>query len=240
MLTDILVILDRSGSMEAARADHEGGLRSFVQDQQDAGKDARLTLVQFDTVNPCEITHDGVPIAQVDLKTITLIPRGGTPLYDAIGQALAHLSAKQTTAPADDTIVMIITDGEENSSHEWTKDKVAARVKELEAKGHQFLFLGANIDAMQAGGAIGANAGMTMAFMNQQGAVQNAYHATSSNLKSYRSARMSGATASMAAPKMAFSASQRASAMGQTPKPGSYAGQLSNDISTSTTTTEEK
>src|SRR4051812_47875829 len=107
---DILVILDRSGSMESAKADHIGGLRSFVADQRALGGDVRLTLTQFDTVNPCEILYDRTPLEQVG--PIELIPRGGTPLLDAVGLALAHLKAQQLTAPAAQTIVMVVTDGE--------------------------------------------------------------------------------------------------------------------------------
>src|SRR4051812_34999613 len=90
---DILVILDRSGSMEHAVRDHEGGLRSFVEDQKSLGGDVRLTLVQFDTVNPCDIVFDRLPLA--DVGPIQLIPRGGTPLLDAMGLAIAHLMARQ-------------------------------------------------------------------------------------------------------------------------------------------------
>src|SRR3954470_19575997 len=134
---DILVILDRSGSMESAKGDHIGGLRSFVEDQKSLGGDVRLTLVQFDTVNPCDIVFDRLPLA--DVGPIDLVPRGGTPLLDAMGLAIAHLLARQSAEPAAHTITMVVTDGEENSSHEWDLARVKQLVTELEKKGGQVL-----------------------------------------------------------------------------------------------------
>ena len=95
---DILLILDRSGSMQERKADHEGGVRSFVEDQRQLEGDVRFTLVQFDTNDPCEIVYDRVPITAVG--PIHLIPRGGTPLLDAVGKAVAHLRLRQTTEPS--------------------------------------------------------------------------------------------------------------------------------------------
>jgi hypothetical protein len=150
---DILVILDRSGSMQTAKRDHEGGLRSFVTDQQQLGGEVRLTLVQFDTKEPCEIVYDRVPIA--DVATIELIPRGGTPLLDAMGLAIAHLTTRQAAEPSRHTIVMVVTDGEENASTEWTKARVQAAVTALEDAGGKVLYLGANVDAFREAGAVG-------------------------------------------------------------------------------------
>lgn len=185
MNLDILVILDRSGSMQDAKTDHEGGLRSFVEDQRGLEGDVRFSLVQFDSQNPCEVVYDRTPIA--DVKDIVLIPRGGTPLLDAIGSAVSHLRVKL----ADDAsvVVMVITDGEENASREWDKDRVKSLVSELEAKGWSFLFLGANVDAFTEAAALGVGAAASMGYANQHGTgtVSAMYSATSSNLKRARS-----------------------------------------------------
>lgn len=195
---DILVVLDRSGSMATARADHEGGLKSFVEDQAKLPGEVRFTLVQFDSHDPCEVVYDRVPIG--DVKDIVLIPRGGTPLLDAVGRALAHLSAKTDNAHV---IVMVVTDGEENESREWTKARVAARVAELEKAGWAFLFLGSALDSFSDAHAIGVKSSTFMAFDNTSGSVGAAYAAMASNTtdarEDYNVMRSRGITPVMAA-----------------------------------------
>lgn len=191
MLTDILVILDRSGSMQAMKADHEGGLQSFVKDQQDLDGDVRFTLVQFDTQNPCEVVYDRAPIR--DVGAITLIPRGGTPLFDAIGKATTHLMEKQKTTPADQTIVMVITDGEENESREWSKDQVKQRITEIEKTGRaKVLYLGANVDAFSEAAKIGAASAGALNYAPVPTSVHAMYAAMSSNTLRSRSMAYSG------------------------------------------------
>lgn len=185
-MLDILVILDRSGSMESAKTDHEGGLRSFVEDQRKAAGDARFTLVQFDDHDPCEIVYDRAALANV--KDISLVPRGSTPLLDAIGRAVSHLEAAQQKDASDSTVCMIITDGQENASREWTRARVEARVKGLEAKKWSFLFLGAGIDAFAEAGSLGMRATATANFNNAQPhAVMAMYATTSANMARSRS-----------------------------------------------------
>lgn len=209
---DILVILDRSGSMQDAKSDHEGGLRSFVEDQRGLDGDVRFTLVQFDTQNPCEIVYDRTPIA--DVKDVLLIPRGGTPLLDAVGRAVSHLRAE--LPPNENVVVLVITDGEENDSHEWTKDRVKSLVAELEGKGWSFLFLGANVDAFAEAAAIGISATTSLGFSNAGGAgtVGAAYAATSSNILHSRRAMAAGMSRAQAASFMSYTAQQRGAATG--------------------------
>jgi len=156
-MLDFAILLDRSGSMQERKSDHEGGLRSFVEDQKQLPGEMRFTFIQFDTVDPCEIVLDRVPLPDVDLAKLKLIPRGGTPLLDAIGKGVAHL--RSTLTASDNTVVCIITDGEENSSKEWTKPRVKALVEELEQGAWKFLFLGATLDAFAEAGALGMAAG---------------------------------------------------------------------------------
>lgn len=207
-MLDLLVILDRSGSMQDAKADHEGGLKSFVEDNRKLAGDVRFTLIQFDTTNPCEVVYDRVALD--DVQTIALVPRGGTPLYDAMGRALDHLTKHQP----DEVICMVITDGDENESKEWTKDRVKARVKELETRGWTFLFLGANIDAFAAGAAVGAQAGTTLSFNAQShNGIAAMYNATLSNTVAYRSLRAGGQSAQAASGSLAYSNLQRVMSM---------------------------
>jgi Mg-chelatase subunit ChlD len=184
MVLDILVILDRSGSMQDAKADHEGGLRSFITDQQAAEGEALFTLVQFDSVNACEVVFDRVPIREVDTEAVKLFPRGGTPLLDAIGKALAHLSEQQATKPSDQTVVMVITDGEENQSREWDLEKVKGAIAEREKAGATFLYLGANVDAFGESAKLGLMAGAAASFSHSlPNSVNNMYHITSNKMQ---------------------------------------------------------
>src|SRR6266404_457567 len=158
MYTDITILLDRSGSMQDAKSDHEGGLNSFVEDQKNLDGDVRFTLIQFDDQDPCEIIYDGVPISEV--SKFSLLPRGWTPLLDAVGRSVTHTQERLTkySLKPDLMIFMIITDGQENASKEFTKERVKSLVGEKEREHWKFLFLGANIDSFATGGDIGMGA----------------------------------------------------------------------------------
>jgi hypothetical protein len=191
--TEIAVILDRSGSMQDAKNDHEGGLNSFVEDQRQLEGAVNFTLIQFDSVNPCEVMYDGVPISEV--RECKLLPRGGTPLLDAVGQGIAHLDKRFSAMgeQPEQIIVMVITDGEENSSREFTKQRVKDMVAEHEKKGNwKFLFLGANIDAFHEGGGLGFTQGATGGYQNKGPQVHAMYAALSSNTKRSRGMRSQG------------------------------------------------
>lgn len=117
-LTDITVVIDRSGSMASCRADAQGGLNTFIKTQASEPGEALLTLVQFD--NQYEIVHRGVPIK--DVPKFALVPRGGTALFDALGRAIndtgARLAAMQEADRPGLVMFAIVTDGDENSSRE--------------------------------------------------------------------------------------------------------------------------
>lgn len=170
--TEIVVLLDRSGSMQTQKSDHEGGLRSFVDDQKSLAGDVRFTLIQFDTESPCDVIYDGVPIT--DVKDIFLIPRGGTPLLDAVLKSTAHVE-RRIGADKPNVLFMIITDGEENSSREAKRDVVKQRIADLESKGWVFLFLGANIDAFHEASSIGASVVRACNFVGNAASVAALY-----------------------------------------------------------------
>ena len=96
-------------------------LISFVEDQRQLEGHVRFTLIQFDNVDPCEIIYDGVPISEVN--EIQLIPRGGTPLLDAVGLTIAHVAERLKDSRPDQVVVMIITDGQENASREYKREQ---------------------------------------------------------------------------------------------------------------------
>ena len=139
---DRLFLLDRSGSMDSCRQDTIDGFNSFVESQKQFG--GTMTLCLFD--DQFETVYEKTPIEEVPVLTEeTFVPRGGTALLDAMGQVLKmNLS--------DDAMVIILTDGEENSSRTYT----SAHVKDLvDTKKWKFVYLGANQDAVLAARDIG-------------------------------------------------------------------------------------
>lgn len=159
-LSDITVVLDRSGSMASCRADAEGGLNEFVRKQKELPGEALFTLVQFD--NHYEFVHKGLPIKLVpDCK---LEPRGGTALNDALGRAISETGERLRGMPEKDrpglVVFVVITDGEENSSHEYTKGRIKEMIEhQQKVYNWKFTFLGANIDAFTEGLSYGVLAG---------------------------------------------------------------------------------
>lgn len=211
---DILVILDRSGSMQDAKSDHEGGLRSFVEDQRTLAGEVRFTLVQFDTTDPCEIVYDRVPLDLVN--GITLVPRGGTPLLDAVGQALAHLQKQQLVEPARQTIVMVVTDGEENASTEWTKARVKALVDDMEKAGAKILYLGANVDAFAEAGTLGVGVAHALNYAPTSASIGAAYAVTSNKVFNARNLMRGGATGQSISASLNYTDDERAIVSGTT------------------------
>ena len=157
-------VLDRSGSMDAIRDDVVGGFNSFVAQQLDEPGECRITLVQFDNQDPYEVLFDARPLLDVPpLTPATFQPRGTTPLYDAMGRAIANatIRAEQRAAagePDEEIVFVTFTDGLENASREYDRDKVFAAVKKREERGWTFVFLGANQDSYEAGHALGYDA----------------------------------------------------------------------------------
>jgi hypothetical protein len=158
-LTDITLVIDRSGSMQSIRHDAEGGVNAFVTEQAKQPGEALLTLVQFDT--EYEFIHRGVPVQQV--PPYQLEPRGSTALLDAVGRAILETGDRLAKMPEADrpglVVFVIVTDGEENSSKEFSKDKVKEMITHQQDKyGWQFTFLGANQDAFAEAGGLGIHA----------------------------------------------------------------------------------
>jgi hypothetical protein len=158
--THIYVLLDRSGSMEAIRDDVIGGFNAFLAEQQADGDDARLTLVQFDTQDPAEVVAADVPIRAVrPLTAATFVPRGGTPLLDATGRLIARADARAAVTSLahepEHIVFLTITDGEENSSREFSRSTILRMVREREARGWTFAFLSAGLDAYAEAGGLG-------------------------------------------------------------------------------------
>ena len=152
-LTEIVFILDRSGSMSGLEADTIGGFNSMIEKQRKADGEALVSTVLFD--NMSEVIHDRVDIR--DIKPMTdrdYTVRGCTALLDAIGGAIHHIGNVHKYARPEDvpehTLFIITTDGMENASRFYSSDRVKQMIERQKAKyGWEFLFLGANIDAVE-------------------------------------------------------------------------------------------
>ena len=152
----VSVVLDRSGSMGSCQAQTIDGYNEYLNAlRTDKESEYNITLIQFDHgPNGCDLTvcYVDKPLAEVpNLTKETYQPRGRTPLYDAIGECIRRTEAKGRAV-----INVIITDGNENDSQEFTLDTIRALVKEKEAEKQTFVFLGANIDAFAVGSSFGA------------------------------------------------------------------------------------
>ena len=137
------VLLDRSGSMMSIADDIVDGFNALLANQRTMPGEVFVTLAQFDTGNPFELLMDGLPLREVtDMERAWYQPRGGTPLYDAMGLLLGHIDAHHGDADVDH-VVAIITDGHENASAEFTRRQVFDLIKERSDKGWVFIYLGA-------------------------------------------------------------------------------------------------
>ena len=152
-LTEIVFILDRSGSMSGLEADTIGGFNSMIERQKNAEGEAMISTVLFD--NTSEVIHDRVSVQSIKPMTRDdYTVRGCTALLDAIGGAIHHIGNVHKYARNEDvpehTLFVITTDGMENASRQYDSEKVKKMIERQKEKyGWEFLFLGANIDAVE-------------------------------------------------------------------------------------------
>ena len=158
-LTELVFILDKSGSMGGLETDTIGGYNSMLKQQKAVEGECHITTVLFD--NNYELLHDRIDIKAVSPITGKEYQVGGsTALLDAIGRTIHKIgNAQKHTADdyrAEKVMFVIITDGEENSSREYSAEKVKAQIERQKTKyGWEFIFLGANINAVQTAGRFG-------------------------------------------------------------------------------------
>jgi uncharacterized protein YegL len=161
-LTEIVFILDRSGSMSGLEGDTIGGYNAMVEKQKDAPGQALISTVLFD--DSVEVLHD-----RLDIKGLAPITdkeyyvRGTTALLDAVGGAIHHIGNIHKYARDEDrpenTVIVITTDGMENASYRYNYDSVKKMIERQKEKyGWEFIFLGANIDAVEVAGRFGIGA----------------------------------------------------------------------------------
>lgn len=161
-LTELVMILDRSGSMSGLESDTIGGCNSMLRKQREADGQVLVSIVLFD--DRSEVLYDRIPLEQLPQMTEKeYYVRGCTALLDAVGGAIRHIGNVHKYARAEDrpekTIFVITTDGLENASRLYSYDRVKGMVERQKARyGWEFLFLGANIDAIETAGRFGISA----------------------------------------------------------------------------------
>lgn len=188
--TDITMVLDRSGSMGVVRDDTIGGFNAFVDDQKKVAGEARLTLVQFD--HEYEVVYDAVALGEVPLLDYdTYVPRGSTALLDALGRTITATGARLAALAEGDrpsrVIFVILTDGQENASKEFGRDRINEMIiHQTNAFNWAFVFLGANQDAIREAGRIGIFAANALTYAADERGTGDAFAAASRNLADYR------------------------------------------------------
>ena len=175
-LTELVFILDRSGSMAGLESDTIGGFNSMLQKQKKVEGEALVTTVLFD--DQYELLHDRTAIGQVEPMTDRqYFVRGSTALLDAIGRTISSMAATQQQMPeslrAEKVIFVITTDGLENASQEYSYDLLRSMIqKQKEAWGWEFLFLGTNMDAVAEAAKFGIVKERAVTYQNDSRGIQ--------------------------------------------------------------------
>jgi len=188
--TSINVIIDQSGSMGHLTHDTIGSFNTFLKDQKDTPGEAVFTLCTFNT--DYRLVHDFVKLGGVpDLDNKTYRPHGGTALLDAMGNTINSVGAKLAAMPEEErpskVIFLIITDGHENSSHAFTREQVKAMVEhQRDVYSWEFVFMGANIDAIAEGASLGISMQNSMNYDASAAGTQDLYSTVSRSVSSYR------------------------------------------------------
>lgn len=189
-LTEIVFILDRSGSMSGLEADTIGGFNSMIEKQKKTKGEALISTVLFD--NFSEVIHDRVKIC--DIKPMTdedYTVRGCTALFDAIGGAIHHIGNIHKYARKEDvpekTVFVITTDGMENASKHYDCSTVKQMIERQKSKyGWEFLFLGANIDAVETASQFGIEADRAVNYHADSAGTQLNYEVLSDTITAVR------------------------------------------------------
>lgn len=160
--THIAMVLDRSGSMDSCRkATIDAVNKYLLEARQDANmKEADFELLTFDSQS-IDTVRTGAPLNVKDIREEDYVPRGGTPLYDAIGRGIDGLDGKLAATGSGKAVLVIVTDGQENASRKYNHGSISELVKGRQAAGWLVVFLGAGLEAAAQGAALGVRAAYT-------------------------------------------------------------------------------
>lgn len=169
-LTKIVFVVDRSGSMSTIAKDMIGGFNAFIKKQKENKTDCQVSFYQFDTVYDIVFENTDVQLVE-DLTDKTFVPRGGTALLDAVGKTINNVGAELSAMPEDQRpekiLVIIITDGEENSSTEFTSAQVKSMVEHQQTVYNwEFNYLGSNQETWKVAAAMGIARDCTLSYVS--------------------------------------------------------------------------
>ncbi len=192
-LADITLVVDRSGSMQSIYNDAQGGINAFIAQQAELPGEAFISLVQFDT--KYEFVAKGIPASE--FPEYKLVPRGGTALLDAVGRAINETGQRLSRMNEQDrpglVAIVVMTDGEENSSREFTRAEIKNMIEHQQTQYNwQFTFLGADQDAFAEAASMGVARAGAANFAKHK--VMTAYQHTGSKFARMRQCASRGET----------------------------------------------
>ena len=190
--THICMILDRTGSMESIKQDTIGGFNSYIAAQKSLPTPATFTLVQFDSQDPFEVIHKFTDLQMVgDLTAQTYMPRASTPLYDAVGRGINDLRAGLGGLPEalrpKKIVMVIVTDGQENASREFTGAQVRKMIADAKEAGWQFVFLSADESAISDSSSLNIDASNAAFFKKSTAGANEMWERVANRSVAYRS-----------------------------------------------------
>ena len=192
-LTEIICVIDKSGSMHKTADDAIGGFNAFLEGQRMLPGEAKLTLILFD--NDCHVLHEGECLDNIcELSSRNYIPSGGTALLDAVGLGIDRVNDNHKALSEEERpekiMMVVITDGKEGSSKEYTRDVLMSKISECREKNWEFVFLGADESAFTEAKSMGFSPGMTKGFRaDTGGGTRSMYSDMTSMVSSYRSGK---------------------------------------------------
>jgi hypothetical protein len=207
-LSHIYFLLDRSGSMTSIRTETIAGFNAFIAEQRKVPGTCQVTLAQFDDQYDVVYVDRDVH----DVPTLDLTPRGSTALLDALGRLIVTAGERLAALPEDkrpgSVVVGVMTDGYENASRDWTHERIKALIEQQTRDYHwEFLYLGADQDAIEEGSKMGFAAAKSMTY--SRGKTDKVMADMGANVGAYRTARVAGVAPAAASAMTEFTKEQR-------------------------------